>query len=93
MSTKVLFVCTGNTCRSPMAAALLRRILEENGARDVAVASALTRMKTRTPEGELDMTMRWTASYRPVDGRWLIAHEHASFPVDMRTNQPVTSPA
>lgn len=27
----ILFVCTGNTCRSPMAAALMRRRLEEEG--------------------------------------------------------------
>jgi protein-tyrosine phosphatase len=29
LSTTVLFVCTGNTCRSPMAAAILRRALAE----------------------------------------------------------------
>ena len=37
--TRVLVVCTGNTCRSPMAAALLSRALEAEGARtDVASA-------------------------------------------------------
>lgn len=36
----VLFVCTGNTCRSPLAAALLLRRLEEEHEAGVAVASA-----------------------------------------------------
>lgn len=29
---KILLVCTGNTCRSPMAAAMLQRLLEQRGA-------------------------------------------------------------
>lgn len=37
----ILFVCTGNLCRSPMAAALLRRRLDEDGdRRDWRVLSA-----------------------------------------------------
>lgn len=37
---KVVFVCTGNTCRSPMAEYLFRRMLREQGLEDVGVASA-----------------------------------------------------
>ncbi len=36
----VLFVCTGNTCRSPMAEAVLRQLIRERGWRAVAVDSA-----------------------------------------------------
>lgn len=36
---KLLFVCTGNTCRSPMAAALMNKLAEENKI-DVAAESA-----------------------------------------------------
>lgn len=36
----LLFVCTGNTCRSPMAAEIARRGLEERGWAHVAVRSA-----------------------------------------------------
>jgi protein-tyrosine-phosphatase len=42
MSYNLLFVCTGNTCRSPMAEALARRELAERGYADVGVASAGT---------------------------------------------------
>lgn len=39
MGAQVLFVCSGNTCRSPMAAALLRHLLKEH-CLDLAVTSA-----------------------------------------------------
>ncbi len=36
----VLFVCAGNTCRSPLAEVITRRIFAEEGIRDVLVSSA-----------------------------------------------------
>jgi len=38
----VLFICTGNICRSPVAEALMRRELETRGAAGVSVSSAGT---------------------------------------------------
>ena len=37
---QLLFVCSGNTCRSPLAAAIARREAETRGLTDVAVESA-----------------------------------------------------
>ena len=39
---KLLFVCTGNTCRSPLAEHIARKLLIERGLSDVEVASAGT---------------------------------------------------
>lgn len=39
---KILFVCTGNTCRSPLAEAIARKFAVERGLHDVEVASAGT---------------------------------------------------
>ncbi len=42
MDKKILFVCTGNTCRSVMAQGLLKNMLREEGIKDVKVSSAGT---------------------------------------------------
>lgn len=39
---RILFVCTGNTCRSAIAEALARRVIVERGLSDVEVVSAGT---------------------------------------------------
>ncbi len=40
MSYNLLFVCTGNTCRSPMAEAIARHAIRERGWGEVDIASA-----------------------------------------------------
>ncbi len=42
LKRKILFVCTGNSCRSVMAEGLLRHIMEERGRKDIQVMSAGT---------------------------------------------------
>ena len=45
----LLFVCSGNTCRSPLAEALARQIAARRGAEDVEVSSAGTNAWDNAP--------------------------------------------
>ncbi len=40
--TKILFVCHGNICRSPMAESIMAHLIKERGLTDIQVASAAT---------------------------------------------------
>lgn len=46
---KILFVCTGNTCRSGMAAGLAREVLRSWGREDIVVSSAGTAAQIGVP--------------------------------------------
>lgn len=49
---RVLFVCSGNTCRSPLAEALFRRMLDDAGRQDIVVESAGTGAYDGAPASE-----------------------------------------
>jgi ketosteroid isomerase-like protein len=58
---------------------------------DVAYVSSIHHV-TGTMKGgkKMDYTVRVTDGFKKINGKWLIAHTHVSFPVDLRTGQADT---
>jgi protein-tyrosine-phosphatase len=61
----ILFVCDANTCRSPMAEAMLRKMLTDLGGDEVAIKVASAGVSPNARDGS-DMTF---------DARWLLKEE------------------
>lgn len=49
---KILFVCTGNTCRSPLSEAIAKRILADSGKDNIVVESAGTQAWDGSPASD-----------------------------------------
>lgn len=49
---RILFVCSGNTCRSPLAEATLRRVAGDGGRGDIEVSSAGTHAWSGSPASD-----------------------------------------
>jgi uncharacterized protein (TIGR02246 family) len=59
---------------------------------EVAFSHSLNRISGTMKNGQnTDVWLRWTAGYRKIDGKWLIAHLQASVPVDFENGKAVTN--
>ena len=57
--------------------------------RNLAYSHSIQHVAGTDKQGKkLDLTVRVTDVYKKAHGRWLIAHEHVSVPVDLETGKP-----
>jgi ketosteroid isomerase-like protein len=57
--------------------------------RTVAFGHSIQHVAGTDTKGQpIDLTVRVTDGYRKINGRWLVAHEHVSVPVDLDTGKP-----
>jgi ketosteroid isomerase-like protein len=57
---------------------------------DVAFAHSFNRLSATMSNGQkVGNWLRWTACFRKISGKWLIAHMQASVPVDLATGRAV----
>lgn len=70
---RVLFVCLGNICRSPMAEAIMRDLVEKEGLKDkIKVDSAGTghwHVGERPHKGTIDILDKYKISHKDIVGR------------------------
>jgi ketosteroid isomerase-like protein len=55
---------------------------------DVAYSHSIQHVTGTMGGKPTDLIVRVTDGYRKMNGKWLIAHEHVSVPVDMETGKP-----
>jgi uncharacterized protein (TIGR02246 family) len=64
------------------------RDLSISAGSDVAFSHSLNRMSGTMTNGEkVDFWMRATVCYKKIDGKWMVAHEHVSVPIDMESDK------
>lgn len=57
-----------------------------------AFAHSLNHVQSVGPGGVVnELWLRWTACFRRIDGIWLITHDHASLPVEVKSGRAATS--
>ena len=76
----VLSECTG-----PMKAELTEMTIVAEG--NIGYGHEIQHLSCPTKGAPLDMTLRATDGYVKKDGKWLIAHEHLSVPIDLATGK------
>ena len=61
--------------------------LHVQGGQGFAFSHSIQHFACTTKNGKMDVTLRVTDCYANFSGKWLIAHEHISVPVDLATGK------